>query len=68
MSLFNLLTAVAGAGARTGIEVREVFVKDVIVRNEIRSAAVELVTAKARRCGHWPMPAGCRTHTRRWLP
>ncbi|MCV7230178.1 slipin family protein [Mycolicibacterium komossense] len=43
-----LLAAAQAAGARNGIEVREVFVKDVIVSSEIRSAAMELVTAKAR--------------------
>jgi regulator of protease activity HflC (stomatin/prohibitin superfamily) len=43
-----LLAAAAAAGARNGIEVRELVVKDVIVPNEIRSAALELVTAKAR--------------------
>lgn len=43
-----ILSAARTAGARVGIEVREVFVKDVIVPAEIRSAAMELVTAKAR--------------------
>ncbi len=43
-----LLAAARAAGERNGIDVREVFVKDVIVPNEIRSAAMELVTAKAR--------------------
>ncbi|CAN5872522.1 slipin family protein [soil metagenome] len=44
----TLLAAARAAGERNGIDVREVFVKDVIVPNEIRSAAMELVTAKAR--------------------
>jgi regulator of protease activity HflC (stomatin/prohibitin superfamily) len=43
-----ILAAAQAAGARVGIEVREVFVKDVIVPAEIRSAALALVTAKAR--------------------
>src|SRR5262249_39092506 len=40
--------AAGEAGARTGIDVLEAYVKDVIVPNEIRSAAMQLVTAKAR--------------------
>ena len=43
-----ILAAAQAAGARVGIEVREVFVKDVIVPAEIRSAALTLATAKAR--------------------
>ena len=43
-----VLTAAQAAGARVGVDVREVFIKDVLVPAEIRSAALELVTAKAR--------------------
>lgn len=35
------------AGARTGVEVIEAFVKDVIIPAEIRAAALQLATAKA---------------------
>lgn len=42
-----IAAAARAAGARTGIEVIAVFVKDVIVPAEIRSAAMQLVTAKA---------------------
>ena len=40
--------AAAEAGARTGIDVLDAYIKDVIVPAEIRTAAMELVTAKAR--------------------
>ncbi|AQA03838.1 peptidase [Mycobacterium sp. MS1601] len=43
-----ILASAQAAGARVGIEVREALVKDVIVPAEIRSAAMELATAKAR--------------------
>jgi regulator of protease activity HflC (stomatin/prohibitin superfamily) len=36
------------AGARTGIDVLDAYVKDVIVPAEMRTAAMELVTAKSR--------------------
>ncbi|MDV3125713.1 slipin family protein [Mycobacterium sp. 21AC1] len=43
------IAAAAGvAGTRTGVEVLEVYVKDVLVPAEIRTAAMQLVTAKAR--------------------
>jgi regulator of protease activity HflC (stomatin/prohibitin superfamily) len=40
--------AARDAGARTGIDVLDAYVKDVIVPAEIRTAAMQLVTAKAR--------------------
>ncbi|MEE3850019.1 slipin family protein [Gordonia sp. LSe1-13] len=40
--------AAVDAGAALGIDVRDVVVKDVIVPSEVRSAAIEVVTAKAR--------------------
>jgi regulator of protease activity HflC (stomatin/prohibitin superfamily) len=40
--------AARDAGTRTGIDVVDAYVKDVIVPAEIRSAAMQLVTAKAR--------------------
>lgn len=43
-----IAAAARTAGARVGVDVREAFVKDVIVPAEIRSAAMELATAKAR--------------------
>lgn len=43
-----IIAATARAGQATGIEVLDVVVKDVILPAEIRSAATELVTAKAR--------------------
>ncbi|MGV9799668.1 slipin family protein [Mycobacterium sp. NPDC003449] len=43
----GIAAAARAAGTRTGVEVLEVFVKDVIVPAEIRAAAVQLVTAKA---------------------
>lgn len=42
-----IAAAARAAGARTGVEVIEAFVKDVIVPAEIRAAAMQLVTAKA---------------------
>jgi regulator of protease activity HflC (stomatin/prohibitin superfamily) len=74
-----LLAAAAAAGARNGIEIREMVVKDVIVPNQIRSGALELVTAEARGAAQLEAAraetaalralanAGCWTHTRRWL-
>lgn len=43
-----LTAAAARAGALVGVEVREVVVKDVILPGELRAAAVEVATAKAR--------------------
>lgn len=43
-----LTAATAVAGEPVGIEVRGVAIRDVILPHEIRSAAMELVTAKAR--------------------
>lgn len=40
--------AARDAGARTGIDVLDAYVKDVIVPAEIRTAAMQLVTAKTR--------------------
>jgi regulator of protease activity HflC (stomatin/prohibitin superfamily) len=40
--------AASEAGAHTGVDVLDVYVKDVIVPAEIRTAAMQLVTAKAR--------------------
>jgi regulator of protease activity HflC (stomatin/prohibitin superfamily) len=40
--------AARDAGTRTGIDVLDAYVKDVIVPAEIRTAAMQLVTAKAR--------------------
>jgi regulator of protease activity HflC (stomatin/prohibitin superfamily) len=40
--------AARDAGARTGIDVLDAYVKDVIVPAEIRTAATQLVTAKSR--------------------
>jgi regulator of protease activity HflC (stomatin/prohibitin superfamily) len=40
--------AARDAGARTGIDVLDAYVKDVIVPAEIRTAAMQLVTAKSR--------------------
>ena len=40
--------ATANAGQSVGIDVRDVVIKDVILPAEIRSAATELVKAKAR--------------------
>ncbi|KNA89890.1 slipin family protein [Gordonia sp. w5E2] len=44
----SIIAATARAGLAAGIEVLDVAVKDVILPTEIRSAATELVTAKAR--------------------
>jgi len=67
------------AGARTGVDVLDAYVKDVIVPAEIRTAAMQLVTAKStvprswrrraprrQRCGRWPTQASCSTPTPRW--
>lgn len=43
-----IFAAASAAGERCGIEVSEVLVKDIILPSEIRSAAVELTTAKTR--------------------
>jgi regulator of protease activity HflC (stomatin/prohibitin superfamily) len=43
-----LRDAARDAGTRTGVDVLDVYVKDVIVPAEIRTAAMQLVTAKAR--------------------
>ena len=43
-----LKTTAAAAGERVGIEVRSVAVRDVVLPHEIRTAAMELITAKAR--------------------
>ncbi len=43
-----ILATARTAGQRTGIDVREVFIKDVVVPQEIRAAALELVNARAR--------------------
>jgi hypothetical protein len=40
--------AARDAGSRTGVDVVDAYVKDVIVPAEIRTAAMQLVTAKAR--------------------
>lgn len=48
LSAATLTAAVAGVGSTVGIEVREVVVKDVIVPSELRSAAIELATARSR--------------------
>lgn len=40
--------AARDAGARTGVDVLDAYVKDVIVPTEIRTAAMQLVTAKTR--------------------
>lgn len=44
----EITAAVAAVATTVGIEVREVVVKDVIVPQELRSAAVELATARAK--------------------
>lgn len=44
--------AARAAGTRIGIDVLDAYVKDVIVPAEIRTAAMELVTAKARGAAH----------------
>jgi regulator of protease activity HflC (stomatin/prohibitin superfamily) len=44
-----ITAAAAAAGARSGVEILDTYVKDVIVPAEIRTAALQLVTAKA--CG-----------------
>lgn len=46
--LGQLTAAVASVAAEVGVEVREVVLKDVILPAEVRSAALELVTAQAR--------------------
>jgi regulator of protease activity HflC (stomatin/prohibitin superfamily) len=43
-----IATAARAAGAATGVDVLEAFVKDVIIPQEIRAAAMQLVTAKTR--------------------
>ncbi|MDF0532556.1 slipin family protein [Tsukamurella sp. 8F] len=43
-----ILEAAREAGSGVGLEVRSVVVKDIVLPSEIRSAAVDLVTAKAR--------------------
>ncbi|OHU96071.1 slipin family protein [Mycobacterium talmoniae] len=43
-----IAAAARAAGTRTGIDVLDVYLKDVIVPAEIRSAAMELITAKTR--------------------
>ncbi len=48
IDLAGVLEAARSTAGRLGIEVREVVLKDVVVPSEIRSAAVELVTTRAR--------------------
>ena len=43
-----IAAAARSAGSRTGVNVADAYVKDVIVPGEIRAAAMQLVTAKAR--------------------
>lgn len=48
LSADAITAATAAVGATVGIDVREVIVKDVIVPAELRSAALEMATARAR--------------------
>ncbi|MGB3604868.1 MAG: slipin family protein [Gordonia sp. (in: high G+C Gram-positive bacteria)] len=48
IDLSDVRAAAVEAGASVGLEVRDVVVKDLIVPHELRSAALELLTAKTR--------------------
>ena len=48
LDIAPVVVAARSVGATVGVEVRDVVVKDIVVPAEIRAAAMEMITAKAR--------------------